>query len=387
MYFSDAVAEIDLKRIALNIQELRRITRPKARVMAVIKADAYGHGAVAVGRCALENGADTLGVARIQEAVILRENGLSAPLLIFGHTSPAAADMLIQYDLTQTVFDSSMAEAYNQAAGQRGGKLKIHLKIDTGMGRLGFWGSTPLAEADSEISGAGTLKAIEAITRLPHLELEGIYTHFAAADEADKTNSLGQLESFLTLIQRLRSRSIEFPVQHAANSAAIIDLPETHLDMVRAGISLYGLYPSAQVDQKKITLLPAMRFASRIIQTKNVPAGFRVSYGGDYQATQATTIATVAVGYADGLNRGLSSRGHMLVHGRRAPIAGRVCMDLTMLDVGDIPDVAPGDEVVIFGSQGDAFIGADEVAAMLGTINYEVVTGISKRVPRVYIRA
>ncbi len=365
---------------------LRKIILPQTRLMAVVKADAYGHGATAVARCALENGADTLGVARLQEAMVLREAGVTAPILIFGHTSPEVVEKLIHCELIQTVFDIRDAFAYDRAARLLGKKLPIHLKIDTGMGRLGFGGVFSRDEINREVPECALLSAIETVIRLPNLAVDGIYTHFAAADEADKSGARCQLERFVLLIQRLASRGIEFPVKHAANSAAIIDLPDSHLDMVRAGIALYGLYPSDQVDKRVISLLPAMTFRSRIIQTKNVPAGFRVSYGGDYVAPAATQIATVPVGYADGLNRRLSSRGRMLVHGQRAPIAGRVCMDLTMLDVGHIPDVSPGDDVVIFGSQGDVTITADEVATSLDTINYEIVSTIAHRVPRVYLR-
>ncbi|MFZ5571963.1 MAG: alanine racemase [Thermodesulfobacteriota bacterium] len=384
MRIPDTRVEIDLSRIAHNTKMLRKITLPRARLMAVVKADAYGHGAAAVAGCAIQYGADTLGVARIREAAALREAGLTAPILVFGHTPPEITEQLIHHELIQTVFATRDAYAYDRAAGLLGKKLPVHLKIDTGMGRLGFCGIASRRDMEGRRTIQDLLGAIETIARLPHLVLDGMYTHFAAADEADKTSALGQLEYFTTLIRALEGRAIEIPVKHAANSAAILDLPQSHLDMVRAGIALYGLYPSDQVNRQTVSLLPAMAFKSRIIQVKKVPAGFRVSYGGDYSAPAATSIATVPVGYADGLNRRLSSRGVMLVHGRRAPIAGRVCMDLTMLDVGQIPDVAPGDEVVIFGRQGEAFISADEVAASLNTINYEIVSTIAQRVPRVY---
>lgn len=369
-------AEVDLKAIAHNIRELRRITNPKARFMAIVKANAYGHGIIEVARQSLENGAEALGVANIEEGIQLRKAGIDAPVLIFGYTSPVHAKKLIEFDLTQTVYSYETSRALSEAVAAYGKKIKVHIKVDTGMGRLGL-----LREiTDSAVS------EVESISRLPMLELEGIYTHFATADKSDRYYAGKQFEIFMDFLNQLRIAGLEIPVTHAANSAAMINMPETHLDMVRAGISIYGLYTSEEVDRSIIKLKPAMELKTKIIHLKKVPAGFKVSYGTTYETETPTTIATVSIGYADGLNRLLSSKGRMLVCGQSAPIVGRICMDLTMLDVGKIPEIAIGEEVVVFGKQGNASISVDEIASTINTINYEVVSTIMERVPRIYLR-
>ena len=378
-------AEIDLKSIAHNIKELRRITHPDARLMGVVKANGYGHGAIEVARCALQNGAEVLGVARVEEGMRIREAGIEVPILIFGYTIPELTADLLEYDLTQTVYTCASAQELSQTATALKKKIKIHLKVDTGMGRLG------LLPQNFQRDNSGTLNAVAieeslAIAGLDGLELEGIFTHFATADSADKTYAEDQLDLFMNFLNRLRKAGLEPPVRHAANSAALIDMPQSHLDMVRPGIASYGLYPSDEVNKKHVLLKPAMALKARIIHLKKVPAGFKVSYGSTHQTPKATTIATIPIGYADGLNRLLSSSGQMLVHGQRAPIIGRVCMDLTMLDVGHIDNVQMGDEVVIFGQQGSDSITVDEIASSLNTINYEIVSTITDRVPRVYLR-
>ena len=378
-------AEVDLQAYAHNIKNLRRITRPAARLMAVVKANGYGHGAIEVSREALQNGAEFLGVARINEAIQLREAGLQAPVLIFGYSPPNLAETLIDYDFTQTVYSRETAKALSEHASRKGEKIRIHIKADSGMGRLGLL-LNGLAAGDShDIPAQDPIRDVEAIARLPGLELDGIFTHFATADSADKTYANRQLERFKDFINQLGRAGIEPPIIHAANSAALIDIPESHLDMVRPGIATYGLYPSEEVDQSNVDLKPVMTLKCRIIHLKNVPAGFNISYGITYQTQKSTTIATVPVGYADGFNRLMSSRGHMLLHGQRVPIVGRICMDLTMLDVGALSGVEIEDEVVIFGNQGYESITADELASSLNTINYEIVTSITSRVPRVYL--
>ncbi len=378
-------AEVDLNAIAYNVRELRRITRPRARFMGVVKANGYGHGAVEVARCALENGATHLGVARIEEGIQIRKAGIEAPMLIFGYTLPEQAGDLLQYNLTQSVYTTASALKLSQAAAALRKKIKIHLKIDTGMGRLGLLPQNFRSGHPATID-PGALEETLAIAHLEGLDLEGIFTHFASADSADKTYAEYQLELFLNYLKRLRKAGLNPPLKHAANSGALIDMPRSHLDLVRPGIAIYGLYPSDEVDQRRITLKPAMALKTQIIHLKNVPAGFHVSYGMTYKTKKPTTIATVPVGYADGLNRLLSSRGQMLVGGQRVPIIGRVCMDLTMLDVGGIKNIQIGDEVVVFGRQGSQTLSVDEMAAALNTINYEIVTGITARVPRVYLK-
>ena len=378
-------AEVDLNAIAHNVSELRRITSPAARVMAVVKANAYGHGFKEVARKALQNGAENLGVARVDEGIQLRKAGFDAPVLIFGYTPPALANNLIEFGLTQTVFSYKTAEMLSETGIDGGKKIKIHFKVDTGMGRLGLLPDSGRSfSPDTEITG-NAISEVESIARLPGLELEGVYTHFATADVSDKSYARKQFEIFIDFLNRLRLAGLEIPVKHAANSAAIIDLPETHLDMVRAGISIYGLYPSDEVNKSLVALKPAMELKARIVHLKKVPAGFKISYGITYETEKPTTIATVPIGYADGFNRLLSSRGHMLIRGHKAPIVGRICMDHTMLDVGHIPEIDLEDEVIIFGQQGELSITVDEIASTIGTINYEVVSTITDRVPRIYL--
>ena len=377
-------AEIDLGAIAGNVRELRRLTDPRAKVMAVVKADGYGHGACEVARTALAAGAEWLGVARLHEAVRLREAGLAAPLLVLGYTPPEDAERLVEFDLRQSVYSLAAAEAYSAAARRRGGRIRVHLKVDTGMGRLGLVPAALSHAGDGDPVGDDLVRAAQAVARLPGLEAEGIFTHFAASDSADKTHARGQLRLFLEVLARLKRDGVELAVRHAANSAAVIDLPESHLDLVRPGIALYGLRPSDEVELSRIRLAPAMALKTRIIHLKAVPAGTCVSYGMTHRTPAPTVIATIPTGYADGYRRLLSSRGEMLVGGRRVPVVGRVCMDLTMLDVGAVPAARIEDEVVIFGRQGDEAISADDLAQTLGTINYEIVCDLTPRVARVY---
>lgn len=379
-------AEIDLVAYRHNIAELRRLARPEARFMAVVKANGYGHGAVEVSRVALESGADCLGVARLHEAVELRAAGIESPILIFGSTPEEFVETLLDLDLTQAVFSRESAEVLSGRAASGGKRLHVHIKVDTGMGRLGLLTDEPRAEEATASAANHRVGEVRAIATLPGLEVEGLFTHFATADHADKTYAERQLQRFDDLVASLKQEGIEFPVNHAANSAALLDMPDSHLDMVRPGIATYGLYPSAEVEQSRVELKPILEWKARIIQLKEVPAGFGVSYGITYETPQPTTLATVAVGYADGLPRGLSSRGQMLVGGQRVPIVGRVCMDLTLLDVGEVPGVTEGDEVVILGRQGDEVLTADEMATTLDTINYEIVSTITSRVPRIYLR-
>ena len=354
--------------------------------MAVVKANGYGHGAVEVAREALQHGADWLGVARIEEAIQLRQSGLKAPILIFGYSSPEFVKTLIDYDFTQAVYSSTTANILSEKASRQGKKIKIHIKVDSGMGRLGFL-LNELSDGRS-VDGAAPnpVAEVEAITRLAGLEVEGVFTHFATADIAEDPYASQQLERFLDFIHQLNRSGLEPPLKHAANSGALINLPDSHLDMVRPGIATYGLHPAGEPGPVNIDLKPVMTLKSKIIHLKKVPAGFNISYGITYQTKKSTTIATIPVGYADGFNRLLSSRGHMLLHGKRVPIVGRVCMDLTMVDVGKLDGIEIENEVVVMGQQGDESITADELAVNLNTINYEIVTSITSRVPRIYLK-
>jgi alanine racemase len=378
-------AEIDIGAIENNVRELRRVTRSGARLLAAVKANAYGHGLEAVSRKAVESGADALGVARLPEALQLRAAGIDQPILIFGYTPPDQIQQVLKHDLNQSVYTLETARAYAASARKVGGQLRIHLKVDTGMGRLGILPDARRDQPPGIDISSGAVEEVKAMAALPGLSLEGVFTHFASSDSTDKTYAEDQLALFLSFLDELKRIGIEFAVRHAANSGAIIDMPHTHLDMVRAGISLYGLYPSDEVDRQSIHLKPAMCLKARIVHVKNVPTDFAVSYGMTHRTRRPTVIATVPIGYADGYSRLLSNRGSMLVKGVRAPIIGRVCMDLTMIDVGHIPGVALEDEVVILGRQGQEEISADEIAGLLQTINYEVVSSITARVPRIYI--
>jgi alanine racemase len=379
-------AEVDLGAIAHNVRELRRRTQPKAKVMAVVKANGYGHGAVEVARTALANGAEWLGVARLPEAIPLREAGFGVPILVFGYTPPADAGRLIDFDLRQSVYSPAAAHAYSAAAVARGERIRVHVKVDTGMGRLGMVPAALSGQDSGHAVGDDFIREATTVARLPGLEAEGIFTHFAASDSADTSYAERQLALFLEVVSTLRAHGLEFAVRHAANSAAVIELPASHLDLVRPGIALYGLPPSDEVDLSGISLQPAMSLKTRIIHLKSVPAGTCISYGMTYRTPSPTVLATIPVGYADGYRRLFSSRGEMLVGGRRVPVVGRVCMDLTMLDVGTVPGIQVEDEVVIFGKQGGETISADDLAQALNTINYEIVCDVTARVPRLYRR-
>lgn len=374
-------AVIDLDAIACNLKNLKNMTSAGTKFMAVVKADGYGHGAVRVAEKAIASGADRLGVARFEEALPLRESGISAPILVFGYVHPSNAALAAENNLTLTVYNLEMARALSEQALAAGVKLPIHIKVDTGMGRVGMIVS---GGAENPRNLENPVEAIKKITALPALVPEGIYTHFAAADEKDRAYTLHQIDLFKALLADLRKQGVQFKLRHAANSAGIIGYPESHLDMVRAGISLYGLYPSPDVDKSAVILKPAMELVSVVTAVRDVPKGFCVSYGMTFKTDRKTRLASVPIGYADGFSRQFSSNGSMLVKGRRAPIVGRVCMDQTMIDVGHIKGVQPGDEVIVFGCRENEVILADELAANASTINYEIVSALTARVKKIY---
>ena len=365
-------AEIDLDAIAHNVRQLKRHIGERVKLTAVVKANAYGHGAVPVARTALENGAERLAVNRVVEGIELRRAGIAAPILILGYSPPWEAEAIVRHDLTPTITEREVALALARAAASQGKTVPVHVKVDTGMGRFGL---LPKEVADFA----------KGLADFPNLRLEGLYTHFATADEADKSHTRRQFGLFLDVLKRLEEAGIKVPIRHAANSAATLDLPETHLDMVRCGIAIYGLYPSAEVSHS-VPLKPAMSLKSRVARLRTLPAGSCISYGCTYVTSSPTRVALVPVGYGDGYHRLLSNRGQVLICGRRAPILGRVCMDQFVVDVSDIPGVRLDDEVVVFGRQGEEEISAEEVAAWAQTINYEVVTALMPRVTRVYLR-
>ena len=361
--------EVDLEAIAENVRLVRQIVGEKVAIMAIVKADAYGHGAIKVAYTALNNGASRLGVACLSEALALRRAGIEAPILVLGYTPPWQARETVEHRVDATVFSLETAQALSQAALALGQRAHVHVKVDTGMGRLG------LLPHD-------VAPFLEALAALPGLAVEGIFTHFATADSADRSHCNEQWRRFSQLLDELERRGLRPPVAHAANSAATLSMPHAHLDMVRVGIALYGLNPSSEVACPP-GFRPALAFKTQVAQVKTVPAGSCVSYGCTYRTPRESRLAVIPVGYADGFRRAPQHWGHVLVRGQRAPIVGRVCMDQTIIDVTSIPGVRQGDEVVLIGAQGQERITADEVAARLGTINYEVVSEILARVPRI----
>lgn len=369
---SPIFAEIDLASFRHNMSAVKELVNGKALVMAVVKADAYGHGADVIAEEALKCGADYLAVARLNEALDLRMSGIDAPLLLFGQSLPVYAELYIKHDIIVSTHSFDAAALLSGAAVKLGGTLRVHVKIDTGMGRLGMVNGD---EADT----------VKRISDLPGISVEGVYSHFANADRTDKSHALLQLHKFNEIREKLNSSFTYPPFFHIANSAAVMELPESHLDLVRPGIMLYGLYPSLEMDRGKTQLKPVMTLKSQISQVKKTGPGFAVSYGSTYVTGKETIIGTVPAGYADGYSRLLSSKGGMLVRGRRAPIIGRVCMDLTMIDLTGIPEACEGDEAVLLGEQMGELISADEIGEETGTINYEVVSRITSRVARVYI--
>jgi len=382
MLLPQNTAEVDLGAVKRNIRALKSLTTRGTRFMAVIKANAYGHGTVPVAGAAMAAGADFLAVARISEAVEIREAGINLPVLLFGDVLPNQAVYMATHNIRASITNLETAKAMAAQLNSRDLTLKVHIKVDTGMGRLGF--------VHSALNEPGyppdiPVEDILVIQSLAQIEVEGIYTHLSRSDEQDKTHARAQINRFLRLTDQLAAREFIPEIRHVANSAGVIDMPDSHFDMIRPGISIYGLWPSDEVNKTLITLEPAMSIRSKVIQTKAVPRGFEVSYGATHVTPEPTVIATVPIGYADGYSRLLSNRGHMLVRGGRAPILGRVCMDFTMIDVGHIPGVIPGDEVVIMGNQGSETISADEIAKLTHTINYEVTAGLTGRIPLHYI--
>jgi alanine racemase len=365
--------EVDLKAIAHNVRAIKQHIGPSVELLAVLKANAYGHGAVEIGCAVMEYGADRLAVARVSEGLELREGGVDAPVLVMGYVMPHEIETAIAHDLTLTVTERETAQALSARAVALGRSLPVHVKVDSGMGRFGVLAKDAVAFVDW-------------LAELPGLALEGVFSHFAVSDLADKTYTRQQLRTFLEVVACLEAAGYHVPVRHVANSAAMLDLPETHLDAVRPGIAVYGLPPSAEVEPT-IPLQPALSLKSHVVRVETLPAGASISYGRTYITPRAMRVALVPVGYGDGYHRQASNRGAVLINGQRAPILGRVCMDQFVVDVSRAGPVALNDEVVLLGHQGDDQITAEEIATWTDTINYEVVTALLQRVPRFYLPA
>lgn len=368
--YRPTVVEIDLDAISENVRAIREAVGPDVKIMPAVKADGYGHGSVPVSRAAISGGADVLGVASLEEAMTLRDSGITAPILILGCSTYDSTPDIVEYGISATVCDMGFAQALSDEATRRGKKALAHVKVDTGMGRIGV----PPSEA---------ARLVTSMIELPSVELEGIFTHFPSSDEPDRSFTEWQINTFKSLLSELDVRGITPTITHAANSAAVLDYPDASLDMVRPGLIVYGLYPTPNAS-RSIKLRPALTFKTRIMFIKESPAGTTVSYGRTYTTRRTTKVATIAVGYADGYDRDLSNRGEVAVREHRAPVIGRVCMDQTMIDVTDVPGVEVGDEVILLGGGFD-FLSVERVAAMINTIPHDVICAIGKRVPRVHI--
>jgi len=360
-------ALIDLQALRHNVRVVRERVGPACKIAAVVKANGYGHGAVEVARAALDAGAEMLCVAIPAEGAELRQHFADTPVLVFGPAFPSDVETVVHHNLIQTVEDEGILPDFERVASLYGKVAAAHLKVDTGMGRVG-------------LQPEEVLPFMERAARCKHVRFEGIMSHFATAGD-DQAFARQQLRAFLDVARRLEERGFGMGMKHMANSAAVLSLPESHLDMVRPGIMLYGLRPTPHMGEE---LQPVMTVVSRVSKLKVVPDGTPVSYGSTYRCRGRRCIATIPMGYADGYRRGLSNRFHVLIRGKRAPVAGTVCMDMFMADVSEIEGVARGDEVLIFGRRGGDLLPAEEMAGALGTINYEIVTGISARVPRIY---
>ncbi len=363
-------AEVDLAAIAANVASLRRFVGSQTQVMAVVKAGGYGHGAAPVASAALAAGATWLGVSCLEEGMELRRARIAARILILGHLPAEQAPLAAQHNITATISLPEQAESLAAAARPLGRRVAVHLKLDTGMSRLGL--SLPELE-----------DLLHLLARHQEIKVEGCYTHLACADEPADEATAEQLEGFGAWLARLRREGFSFALHHAANSAGAIHFPESHLDLVRCGLAMYGYWPQDPVPG--LELRPALSLRSRVVRVTRLPAGASVGYGATYRTTRPSVLAVLPVGYADGVSRALSNRGSVLLRGRRAPIAGRVSMDLLTVDVTDVPGITLGDEAVLVGRQSEDEIQLEEMAGLAGTVAYEVMCGLSLRVPRVYL--
>jgi alanine racemase len=365
--------QINLDNLKKNIKNIKEIIDDGTEIMGVIKADGYGHGAVKIAEVLRQENIKWFAVSMVEEALKLRENGFEENILILGYTSEDDFCKLIKYNLTPTIYEFSQAKYLNELAFKHGCVKSIHIKIDTGMGRLGY---SSLEKAVEEI--------IE-ISKLSNIKIEGIFSHLAAADEIHNDYTKKQFDYFTKLLNKLEKEKITIPIKHIANSAAVINFPEMHLNLIRPGIILYGIYPDYEMAvNTKINLYPVMEVKAKLIHVKEVAAGTQISYGCTFSTEKKSIIGTVPLGYADGVFRQLSNNGEVLVKGKRCSIVGRVCMDQFMIDLTEVPSAGVGDEVVLIGKQGDEYISVDETAQRVDTISYEIVSRMGKRIPRIY---
>lgn len=366
-------AEINLDNLAFNMQQIKKKAKSD-QIIGVVKADAYGHGAFDVAKVLLENGATRLAVAVITEAAELRNAGIECPIMILGYTPLSQAVDILEYGIEQTVFSYEYALELSKMAQEKCVTAKIHIALDTGMGRIGF-----LPEEKS-------VEDVYKISKLSNIEIEGLFSHFSSADETQKEYTYGQFKKYSWFYERLKEKGVSVKIRHIANSAAIMDLPDTHMDGARPGIILYGYYPSEEVVKENLSIKPVMTLKANIVHIKELEPGECISYGRTFKCSRTSKIATLPIGYADGYSRLLNGKAKVIINGQFAPVVGRICMDQCMVDITDIDGVSVGDEVILLGEYGGLKFNADDIAKILGTINYEVLCMIGKRVPRVYIR-
>ena len=367
-------AVISLDAVEENFRQMRKNIASDTKMIAVIKANAYGHGAVQIAH--MIEGYDYIwgfAVATAEEAQILKRNQIQKPILILGYTFEEHFEMLVRLDIRPVVFKLDTAIALSEEAGRQGKTIYVHLGLDTGMSRIGF--------TDTKES----IEVILEIAKLPNLKIEGLFTHFARSDEADKTSAWGQFARCQDFLEKLSAAGIRIPLKHCSNSAGIIDLPEANMDAVRPGISIYGIYPSQEVKKESVPLKPVMQLKSHIVYIKELEAGIPVSYGGTFVTEKKTKVATIPVGYGDGYPRSLSGKGWVLIHGKKAPILGRVCMDQFMVDISEIDEAKELDEVTLFGESEGAILPVEDLSSICGRFPYEFVCDIGKRIPRVYV--
>ena len=373
--YSRVYAKIDLDAIAYNMEQMKQNIRPETKVMAVIKADGYGHGAVQIAEMMERwNYIWGFAVATLDEAVVLRTEGIQKPILVLGCVFPDQYMEMLKHEIRMNIYTEEMAESISRMAAREGKTAYMHIKLDTGMSRLGFGINEQSAET------------IKRISKMPNVNMEGIFTHFTKADEKDKSFTKKQIQEFVWMTERLKEKNVRFTYEHCSNSAGIIDVPEANFDIVRAGISTYGLYPSEEVDKTNVKLKPALALKSHVAFVKEIERGTPVSYGGTFVAKEKMKIATIPVGYADGYPRSLSNKGYVLIRGKKAPILGRVCMDQFMVDVTQIEGVCFGDKVTMIGKDGNEILPVEVLSELSGRFNYEFVCDLGKRIPRVYVR-
>ena len=373
--YSRVYAKIDLDAIAYNMEQMRQNIRPETKVMAVIKADGYGHGAVQIAEMMERwNYIWGFAVATLDEAVVLRTEGIQKPILVLGCVFPDQYMEMLKHEIRMNIYTEEMAESISRMAAREGKTAYMHIKLDTGMSRLGFGINEQSAET------------IKRISKMPNVNMEGIFTHFTKADEKDQSFTKKQIQEFVWMTERLKEKNVRFTYEHCSNSAGIIDVPEANFDIVRAGISTYGLYPSEEVDKTNVKLKPALALKSHVAFVKEIESGTPVSYGGTFVAKEKMKIATIPVGYADGYPRSLSNKGYVLIRGKKAPILGRVCMDQFMVDVTQIEGVSFGDKVTMIGKDGNEILPVEVLSELSGRFNYEFVCDLGKRIPRVYVR-